>query len=145
MTEAKFIDRGNDEEIIDIMNSIFSNADFTVETINESILVKLMELRGTPIKYNKTLRDIDKDFKRWMEDGIQKQSMVKITARSKAPEGKFRVICVDTINGHSWIYGNFDTKDIAIEKARKRGDIIFRTYVYDDNGDNFYIHKERFF
>ena len=33
-----------------------------VETINEAILVKLMELRGTPIKHAKTFRDIDKDY-----------------------------------------------------------------------------------
>lgn len=59
------INRSNDEEIIDIMNNILSNGKFQVETINESVLVKLMELRGTPIKYDKTLRDIDKDYENW--------------------------------------------------------------------------------
>ena len=60
-----FIDRKHDEEIIDIVNCILSNAKFEVETINEAILVKLMELRGTPIKYDKSFRNIDKDFERW--------------------------------------------------------------------------------
>jgi hypothetical protein len=65
---TQFIDRKHDEEIIDIVNSILSNAHFEVETINEAILVKLMELRGTPIKYDKSLRDIDKDFERWQNE-----------------------------------------------------------------------------
>ena len=39
-----------------------------VETVNESVLCKLMELRGTPIKVDKTLRDIDKDFKEWQNE-----------------------------------------------------------------------------
>ena len=58
---TKSINRTNDEEIIDIMNSILSGGKMQVETINEAVLVKLMELRGTPIKYDKTFRDIDKD------------------------------------------------------------------------------------
>lgn len=62
---TNYIDRSNDEEIIDIMNSILSKGKMRVETIDEAVLVKLMELRGTPIKYDKTYRDIDKDYERW--------------------------------------------------------------------------------
>jgi len=62
---TNYIDRSNDEEIIDIMNSILSEGKMRVETINEAILVKLMELRGTPIKYDKTYRNIDEDYERW--------------------------------------------------------------------------------
>jgi len=47
------------------MNSILSGGKMQVETINEAVLVKLMELRGTPIKYDKTFRDIDKDYESW--------------------------------------------------------------------------------
>ena len=65
---TKFVDRKHDEEIIDIVNSILSNAHFEVETINEAVLVKLMELRGTPIKYDRTLRDIDEDFECWQNE-----------------------------------------------------------------------------
>ena len=50
------------------MSSILSNAHFTVETQNEAILCKLMEFRGTPIKYDKTIRDIDKDFETWKNE-----------------------------------------------------------------------------
>lgn len=60
-----YVNREHDEEIIDIMNSILSNGNWTIETINESILSKLMELRGTPIKVHKSYRDIDTDFERW--------------------------------------------------------------------------------
>lgn len=65
---TKFVDRKHDEEIIDIVNSILSNAHFEVKTINEAVLVKLMELRGTPIKYDRTLRDIDEDFECWQNE-----------------------------------------------------------------------------
>ncbi|MFO0204378.1 MAG: hypothetical protein ACK528_14765 [Alphaproteobacteria bacterium] len=62
---TNYINRENDEEIIDIMNSILSNGKMQIETINEAVLVKLMELRGTPIKYDKSFRDIDEDYERW--------------------------------------------------------------------------------
>ena len=62
---TNYTDRSNDEEIIDIMNSILSEGKLRVETINEAVLVKLMELRGAPIRYDKTYRYIDKDYERW--------------------------------------------------------------------------------
>ena len=65
---TNFVDRKNDEEIIDLINSILSNAKMQVETINEAVLVKLMEIRNTPIKYDKSFRDIDKDFERWQNE-----------------------------------------------------------------------------
>jgi len=65
---TNFVDRKNDEEIIDIINSILSNGKMQVETINEAVLVKLMEIRNTPIKYDKSYRDIDKDFERWQNE-----------------------------------------------------------------------------
>jgi len=52
---TNFVDRKNDEEIIDLINSILSNGKMQVETINEAVLVKLMEIRNTPIKYDKLL------------------------------------------------------------------------------------------
>ena len=58
----------DDKVIIRVMKSILDNSDFVVETINEAVLVKLMDLRGTPLSYRKTLRDIDLDYLRWIED-----------------------------------------------------------------------------
>ena len=65
---TNFVDRKNDEDIIDLINSILSNGKMQVETINEAVLVKLMEIRNTPIKYDKSYRDIDKDFERWQNE-----------------------------------------------------------------------------
>ena len=65
---TNFVDRKNDEEIINLINSILSNGKMQVETINEAVLVKLMEIRNTPIKYDKSFRDIDKDFERWQNE-----------------------------------------------------------------------------
>ena len=62
---TKYINRKNDEEIINILQSILSNGSMVVETFNESVLVKLMELRGTPLENYDSHRDIDKDFNAW--------------------------------------------------------------------------------
>ncbi len=68
---TKFINRKNDEEIILLIKSILDNGNFKVETVNEALLVKLMELRGTPILYDENTRDIEHDFKVWKnESGI---------------------------------------------------------------------------
>jgi hypothetical protein len=66
-----YVNRLNDEEIIDIVWSILSNGNFEVETINESILCKLMELRGTPIKNVKYVRDVDEDYARWVSNSFK--------------------------------------------------------------------------
>ena len=45
----KYVNRSNDEEIIDIVRSIMDNGTGKAETANEHILIKLMQLRGTPM------------------------------------------------------------------------------------------------
>ena len=44
-----YIDRSNDEEIIDIVRSAMDNGTGKAETPNEHILIKLMQLRKTPL------------------------------------------------------------------------------------------------
>jgi len=44
-----YIDRSNDEEIIDIVRSVLDNGTGKAETSYEHILIKLMQIRGTPI------------------------------------------------------------------------------------------------
>ena len=61
----------NDQMILDIMRNIFNNGDFVVETFNEAVLVKLMELRGSPIFYIKSHRDINRDYAQWQEENKQ--------------------------------------------------------------------------
>ena len=46
---TNYIDRSNDEEIIDIVRSVMDNGTGTAETANEHILIKLMQLRNTPM------------------------------------------------------------------------------------------------
>ena len=65
----KAVDRSRDEEIIGIIRSILSQGTMNVETINESLLVKLMELRGTPIQnIDKIYRDIESDYQQWLSE-----------------------------------------------------------------------------
>jgi len=56
----------------------------------------------------------------------------------KAPEGKFRVIGVDTFSNEDWIYGDYDSKAKAIEIADEKGGTMNKTYVYDDTGKHLY-------
>lgn len=62
-----YVDRRNDEEIIDIMRSILSQGTMEVETFNEAVLVKLMDLRGTPVLGYDSVRNIEQDFLHWKE------------------------------------------------------------------------------
>ncbi len=62
---VNYINRNNDEEIINLIREILSRGFFNVETFNESILVKLMEERRTPILVDEESRNIDLDFEAW--------------------------------------------------------------------------------
>lgn len=55
-----------------------------------------------------------------------------------APPGKFRVIGVDTFDGTDWVYGDFNTKEKAIEFADEKGDDMLKTHVYDDQGKHLF-------
>lgn len=63
-----FIDRSNDEEIIDIVRSIMSQGTMVVETFNEGVLAALMEKRGTPLMGYDSRRDIKADFEQWKNE-----------------------------------------------------------------------------
>lgn len=55
---------------------------------------------------------------------------------SAAPKGKFRVIGVDTFDGGDWVQGDFDTKEAALECARKNGGQMTKMHVYNDTGSH---------
>ena len=44
-----FVNRKHDEDIIDIVRSVLNNGTGKAETPNEHILIKLMQIRNTPI------------------------------------------------------------------------------------------------
>lgn len=57
---------------------------------------------------------------------------------SKAPQGKFRVIGVDTFDGGDWVEGDFDTCELARKHVDERtaGKQMLEMHIYDDNGSN---------
>lgn len=58
------------------------------------------------------------------------------TAELRAPEGKFRVVCVDTFDGTNWVGGDFVNKDNALIFAKNKGDTMLKTHVYNDQGEH---------
>lgn len=64
-----YIDRSRDEEIIDIVRSVMNNGTGKAETANEHILIKLMQLRGTPMNSFEYEQDrVDFYFEQWKND-----------------------------------------------------------------------------
>ena len=56
------------KEIVEHFIKIIGNGTFQVETINESVLVKMLESVGITIPVEKSLRDLDKDYSLWLVD-----------------------------------------------------------------------------
>ena len=64
-----YVKRSNDEEIIDIVRSVMDNGTGMAETANECILIKLMQLRGTPMTSFKFDQErVDFLYKNWVKD-----------------------------------------------------------------------------
>jgi hypothetical protein len=57
-------------------------------------------------------------------------------AELKAPEGKFRVVGVDTFDGTDWVEGDFNTKEAALRHANLRGGEMLKMHAYDDKGNH---------
>ena len=56
----------------------------------------------------------------------------------KAPEGKFRVVGVDTFDGTDWVQGDRDTLEKAKELADEKGSAMTKMHVYNDQGEHLY-------
>ena len=58
----------------------------------------------------------------------------------KAPEGKFRVVGVDTFDGQDWVQGDFGSLELAKEAADKsvEGEQMLKMHVYNDKGEHLY-------
>lgn len=66
---VNYVDRSNDEEIIDIVRSVMDNGTGEAETANEHILIKLMQIRKTPMTSFKYDQDkVDKAYKQWKNE-----------------------------------------------------------------------------
>ena len=63
------IDRRYDDEIINIVRSVLDNGSGIAETFNEHVLIKLMQLRGTPIfNFKFSQEKVDKLFVNWKKE-----------------------------------------------------------------------------
>jgi len=61
-----YINRKHDEEIIDIVRSVMDNGTGKAETANEHILIKLMQLRKTPLNsFDFDQERVDSHFEAW--------------------------------------------------------------------------------
>ena len=56
------------KEIVNHFVKIISNGTFNVETINEAVLIKMLQSRGIIIPIEKSVRNIDKDYKMWLKE-----------------------------------------------------------------------------
>ena len=66
---TNYIDRSGDEEIIDIVRSVMDNGTGKAETANEHILIKLMQLRGTPItSFEYDQEKVDHFYEKWLKE-----------------------------------------------------------------------------
>lgn len=64
-----YINRSNDEEIIDIVRSVMNNGTGRAETVNEHILIKLMQIRSTPItSFEYDQKRVDKTYEQWKNE-----------------------------------------------------------------------------
>ena len=51
-----------------------------------------------------------------------------------APEGKYRIIGVDTFDGEDWLYKDEESLDEAVKFANQHGSQMNLVYVYDNQG-----------
>ena len=66
---TRYLDRSNDDEIIDIVRSVMDNGTGKAETANEHILIKLMQLRGTPMtSFEYSQERVDFHYEQWKSE-----------------------------------------------------------------------------
>ncbi len=65
---TEHIDRSHDEEIIDIVRSMMDSGTRKAETANEHILIKLIQLRGTPMtSFEFNQEKVDFHYENWRD------------------------------------------------------------------------------
>lgn len=66
---TRYVDRSHDEEIIDIVRSVMDNGTGKAETAYEHILIKLMQLRCTPItSFEFSQEKVDFHYNQWCSE-----------------------------------------------------------------------------
>lgn len=70
---SNLINRKNDDEIINIVRSVLDNGTGRAETPNEHVLIKLMQIRNTPIKnFEFEQEQVDFHFDQWSKEKVEK-------------------------------------------------------------------------
>jgi hypothetical protein len=68
---SNVIDRSNDEKIINLVRTVMDNGTGKAETANENILIKLMQLRGTPMtSFEFDQKRVDSCYENWLRDAV---------------------------------------------------------------------------
>ena len=68
---TNYVNRINDEDIIDIVRSVLNNGTGKAETPNEHILIKLMQIRNTPINNMEFDQEkVDFQYNGWCEEKL---------------------------------------------------------------------------
>ncbi len=69
---TNYVNRANDEEIIGIVRSVLNNGTARAETFNENVLIKLMQIRGTPItNMSSDESAVDRAYNSWVKGAYE--------------------------------------------------------------------------
>ena len=110
-----YIDRENDEEIIDIVRSIMDNRTGKAETANEHILLKLMQIRGTPMtSFEFDQERVDFHYNSWITDNEQGGEMKTEYFSPKTPTILIPALRQYQHNDCSGLLAGFDYEDTVV-------------------------------
>lgn len=60
------------------------------------------------------------------------------TIEPRAPQGKIRVVGVDTFSHEDWLEGDFETEEEAKKHAASCGGVMRKMHVYNDSGKHLF-------
>lgn len=97
------IDRTNDDAIINIVRSVMDNGTGKAETPNEHILIKLMQLRGTPMdSFDFDQGRADFHYSKWLtEKPESRPKIIQILIGPDNPKYQSSLVGLDDA-GHVW-------------------------------------------
>ena len=67
----------------------------------------------------------------WVKVSMKDKNGIKL----QAPEGKFRLVGMDTFGEESWVYADYDNLLEAKNECSKQGGTMLKAYLYDDKGN----------
>lgn len=81
---TNYVNRINDEDIIDIVRSVLDNGTGCAETLYEHTLIKLMQIRNTPIiNMEFDQEKVDTIYKNWKEESMARNRQKEIEFNEK--------------------------------------------------------------